>query len=143
MRDEVYEQLSVLDKARKLGEKLIATCDGEATVRDEVTEKIAKSETGLTGLTKKVNDRQLELQAALLERQEFREAYDDLKDWLVSTDQILALQGPVSVKYNVLVDQNAKHRVSSYWLLYICFFIIWLSSFPGPYAPYLVLPHHI
>ena len=110
----------MLDKTRKLGEKIIATCDGEATVSDEVNEKIAKSEKDLNDLTKKVNDRQQELHAALLERQEFREAYDDLKDWLVSTDKILALQGPVSVKYDVLVDQKAKFRVSCYGRIYCC-----------------------
>ena len=113
MRDEVYERLSVLEKAQKLGSKIIKACEDEPSVKQEVTEKIAKSEKGLTDLTEKVNDRQRELKAALLERQEFREAYDDLKDWLVSTDQILALQGPVSVKNDVLVDQMAKLRVSS------------------------------
>ena len=105
----MYEKLPVLETARKLGVKIISTCDDDPTVKEEVNSKIEKTEKGLNDVTEKVNRRQKELQAALLERQEFREAYDDLKDWLVSTEQILALQGPVSLKYDVIVDQKAKN----------------------------------
>jgi hypothetical protein len=111
LRDEVYEQLSLLEKTQKLGEKIISTCEDEKSVKDEVNEKVGNLDRNLIDLTKKVNDRQKELKQALLERQEFREAFDDMKDWLVSTSEILAMQGPISVKYDVLVDQKAKHRV--------------------------------
>ena len=111
MRDEVYEQLSLLEKAQNLGEKIIATCEDEKSVKDEVNEKVGQMDKQLKELTKKVNDRQKELKQALLERQEFREAFDDMKDWLVSTSEILNMQGPISVKYDVLVNQKAKHRV--------------------------------
>lgn len=111
MRDEVYEQLSLLEKAQKLGAKIISTCEDEKSVKDEVDGKVGKVDGELKELTKKVNDRQQELKQALLERQEFREAFDDMKDWLVSTSEVLAMQGAVSVKYDVLVNQKAKHRV--------------------------------
>lgn len=110
LRDEVYEQLSLLEKAQKLGEKIISTCEDEKAVKDEVNGKLGKLDQEFKDLMKKVNDRQKELKQALLERQEFREAFDDMKDWLVSTKEILEMQGAISVKYDVLVDQKAKHR---------------------------------
>lgn len=70
----------------------------------------------LKELTKKVNDRLVELKQALLERQEFREAFDDVKDWLISTGDVLALQGSVSVKYDVILEQKAKQWVSYQFL---------------------------
>lgn len=70
----------------------------------------------LNELTKKVNDRLVELKQALLERQEFREAFDDVKDWLISTGDVLALQGSVSVKYDVILEQKAKQWVSYQFL---------------------------
>lgn len=58
-----------------------------------------------------VNERQSELQAVLLQSQELRDSVDELSSWLSAAENRLNLQGPLSARHKVIVDQQDKLQV--------------------------------
>lgn len=60
-----------------------------------------------------LNARQSELQTALLQSQELKDSVEEFSGWLSAAENRLNLQGPVSARHKVIMDQQDKLQVCS------------------------------
>lgn len=92
----------------------------DPSINKEIDEQIQKVETPLNELISALNARQSELQTALLQSQELRDSADELSNWLSAAENRLNIQGPVSARHKVIVDQQDKLQVSDRFVTIFC-----------------------
>jgi len=107
----VQENVTSLENAKALADKIKELSSEDPTLNKELDEQIQKVETPLNELITAVNERQSELQAVLLQSQELRDSVDELSSWLSAAENRLNLQGPLSARHKVIVDQQDKLQV--------------------------------
>lgn len=92
----------------------------DPSINKEIDEQIQKVETPLNELISGLNARQSELQTVLLQSQELRDSADELSNWLSAAENRLNIQGPVSARHKVIVDQHDKLQVSNRFVTIFC-----------------------
>lgn len=107
----MQENVTSLENAKALADKIKELSSEDPTLNKELDEQIQKVETPLNELITAVNERQSELQAVLLQSQELRDSVDELSSWLSAAENRLNLQGPLSARHKVIVDQQDKLQV--------------------------------
>ena len=112
MREEVQERVASLENAKCLADKIKELSSEDPSINKELDEQMEKVEAPLNELVSTLNARQSELQTALLQSQELRESVDELSSWLSGAENLLNIQGPLSARHKVIVDQQDKLQVS-------------------------------
>ena len=96
-----------MDKAKDLADQ-IKELNSDENVHKDVDEKVDKVDKPLRDLLDALNGRQTELQAALLDKQSFKDSLEEFNRWLAGAENLMNLQGPVSARYNVILDQQER-----------------------------------
>lgn len=109
LQDSVADKKRDLEKAEKVGQQLVETCDKNPHVINEVNLKLAKIKAPLENIAVKLDDRQTKLQMVVLQTQAFQDTLDDFEDKLSKIEDDLARMLPVSPVYERLRDQTHNH----------------------------------
>ena len=115
MAKEVQENVASLENAKSLAEKIKEVSSEDPSINKEIDEQIEKLQTPLNELVSALDARQSKLQTALLESQELKDSLDELDSCLSATEKQLNIQGPLSARHKVIVDQQDKLQVGI-WL---------------------------
>lgn len=115
MAKEVQENVASLENAKSLAEKIKEVSSEDPSINKEIDEQIEKLQTPLNELVSALDARQSKLQTALLESQELKDSLDELDSCLSATENQLNIQGPLSARHKVIVDQQDKLQVGI-WL---------------------------
>ena len=100
-----------MDKAKSLSDK-IKELSNDELVKKDLDERVEKVNEPLRDLMEALNTRQTELQTALLQNQSLKDSLEEFNRWLIGAENLLKLQGPVSARYNVILDQEERLEVS-------------------------------
>lgn len=100
-----------LDNAKDLADKIKELSSEDPSINKDLDEHIQKVEPALNELITALNARQSELQTALLQSQELRDSVNEFSGWLSAAENRLNLQGPVSARHKVILDQQDKLQV--------------------------------
>ena len=111
MAKEVQENVASLENAKSLAEKIKEVSSEDPSINKEIDEQIEKLQTPLKELVSALDARQSKLQTALLESQELKDSLDELDSCLSATENQLNIQGPLSARHKVIVDQQDKLQV--------------------------------
>ena len=142
MREEVQENVASLENAKSLADKIKELSSEDPSINKDLDEQVEKVETPLNELVSALNARQSELQTALLQSQELRESVDELSSWLTAAENLLNIQGPLSARHKVIVDQQDKLQVS-YLLMRSSRYYKHLTVFGLNKIPYLKTLNHL
>lgn len=115
MAKEVQENVASLENAKSLAEKIKEVSSEDPSINKEIDEQIEKLQTPLNELVSALDAGQSKLQTALLESQELKDSLDELDSCLSTTENQLNIQGPLSARHKVIVDQQDKLQVGI-WL---------------------------
>lgn len=115
MAKEVQENVASVENAKSLAEKIKEVSSEDPSINKEIDEQIEKLQTPLNELVSALDARQSKLQTALLESQELKDSLDELDSCLSATENQLNIQGPLSARHKVIVDQQDKLQVGI-WL---------------------------
>lgn len=107
----MQENVVSLENAKGLAEKVKELSSEDPSINKDLDENIQKVEAPLNELISALNARQSELQTALLQSQELRDSVDELSNWLSAAENLLNLQGPLSARHKVIIDQQDKLQV--------------------------------
>ena len=113
VEEEVQANAASLDNAKSLADKIKELSSEDPTINKDLDEHIQKVEPTLNELISTLNARQSELQAALLQSQELKDSVEEFSGWLSAAENRLNLQGPVSARHKVIMDQQDKLQVCS------------------------------
>ena len=111
----MQENVASTENAKSLAEKIKELSSEDLSITKEIDEQIEKLQTPLNELVSSLNARQSKLQTALLESQELKDSLDELDSCLSATENQLNIQGPLSARHKVIVDQQDKLQVGI-WL---------------------------
>ena len=100
-----------LDNAKSLADKIRELSSEDPSINKDLDDQIQKVEEPLNELLSALNARQTKLQTALLQSQELRDSVEEFNSWLSGAENLLNLQGPVSTRHKVIVDQQDKLQV--------------------------------
>ena len=112
MRGELQENVVALDSAKSLANKIKEISNDDASITGDLNEKLEKVEPVLLELVSELDTLQAELQKAFIQSQELNESVEHLDSWLVAAENRLNLQGPVSCRHRLILDQQDKVQVS-------------------------------
>ena len=115
MAKEVQDNVASLENANSLAEKIKEVSSEDPSINKEIDEQIEKLQIPLNELVSALDARQSKLQTALLESQELKDSLDELDSCLSATENQLNIQGPLSARHKVIVDQQDKLQVGI-WL---------------------------
>ena len=101
-----------MESAKGLADKIRELSSEDPSINKDLDDQIQKVEPPLNELISSLNARQSELQTALLQSQELRDSVDELSNWLSAVENRLNLQGPLSARHKVILDQQDKLQVS-------------------------------
>ena len=108
-----------LDNTKALADKIKELSGEDPTINKDLDEQLQKVEPPMNELISLLDARQTELQTALLQSQELKDSLDEFGGWLAATENLLNLQGPVSARHKVIVDQQDKLQVN-YLSSFLC-----------------------
>ena len=111
MTKEVHENAASLENAKNLADKIKELSSEDPTLHKDLDDQIEKAQTPMDELISALNARQSDLQTALLQGQELRNSADELSNWLSAAENQLNIQGPLSARHKVIVDQQDKLQV--------------------------------
>lgn len=111
VKEEVQANVASLDNAKSLADKIRELSSEDPSINKDLDDQIQKVEEPLNELLSALNARQTELQTALLQSQELRDSVEQFNSWLSAAENLLNLQGPVSARHKVIVDQQDKLQV--------------------------------
>ena len=113
VREEVQANVASLDNAKGLADKIKELSSEDPSISKDLDDQLQKVEPALNELISALSTRQTELQTALLQSQELKDSLDEFSGWLSAAENRLNLQGPVSARQKVIVDQQDKLQVCS------------------------------
>lgn len=114
VEEEVQANAASLDNAKGLADKIKELSSEDPSINKDLDEHIQKVEPPLNELISTLNARQSELQTALLQSQELKDSVEEFSGWLLAAENRLNLQGPVSARHKVIMDQQDKLQVCSF-----------------------------
>lgn len=100
-----------LDNAKGLADKIKELSGEDPSINKDLDDQLQKVEPPMNDLISLLNARQTEFQTALLQSQELKDSLDGFGGWLSAAENLLNLQGPVSARHKVIVDQQDKLQV--------------------------------
>lgn len=113
VEEDVQANVASLDNAKGLADKIKELSSEDPVINRDLDENVKKVEAPLNELISTLNARQSELQTALLQSQELKDSVEEFSGWLSAAENRLNLQGPVSARHKVIVDQQDKLQVCS------------------------------
>ena len=108
-----------LDNTKALADKIKELSGEDPTINKDLDEQLQRVEPPMNELISLLDARQTEFQTALLQSQELKDSLDEFGGWLAATENLLNLQGPVSARHKVIVDQQDKLQVN-YLSSFLC-----------------------
>lgn len=113
VEEDVQANVASLDNAKGLADKIKELSSEDPVINRDLDENVKKVEPPLNELISTLNARQSELQTALLQSQELKDSVEEFSGWLSAAENRLNLQGPVSARHKVIMDQQDKLQVCS------------------------------
>lgn len=113
VEEDVQANVASLDNAKGLADKIKELSSEDPVINRDLDENVKKVEAPLNELISTLNARQSELQTALLQSQELKDSVEEFSGWLSAAENRLNLQGPVSARHKVIMDQQDKLQVCS------------------------------
>lgn len=113
VEEDVQANVASLDNAKGLADKIKELSSEDPVINRDLDENVKTVEPPLNELISTLNARQSELQTALLQSQELKDSVEEFSGWLSAAENRLNLQGPVSARHKVIMDQQDKLQVYS------------------------------
>ena len=111
LKGELEKKQAELDSLENSGQWLIDNSEDDPKVTPDVHTKINDVRTNLDKLLSKIQARQARLDKVLFESQEFNAAFDSFMEKLVTIEEAVAKQRPVSAVYDTVKIQTKDNKV--------------------------------
>lgn len=108
----MVENEASLENAKGLADKIKELSSEDPSINKDLDDQIQKIEPPLTELVSLLNTRQSKLQKVQLQSQELRDSVDEFGSWLTAAENRFNLQGPISARHKLILDQQDRLQVS-------------------------------
>lgn len=111
LNDKLQEKQAALDQAKQLAEKIKELSNDDPGMTQDVDTRLSNVEQPLEDIANKLNKKMIDLQATLLQSQDFKGSVEELNRWLTSAAKLYDLVGPVSARFMIINSQEDKIEV--------------------------------
>lgn len=101
----------MLEQAKQLAEKVNELSNDDPGVQEDVADRLSRVDKPIQDIAAKLNKNRTDLHTNLLHSQDLKDSLEELNRWFDSANNLYRLLGPVSNRFNIIVDQEDRIEV--------------------------------